>query len=781
MKKQKNKYLLTGILSLALMTACGTTEKRELTVVPYPNEVVMKTGTFEAAGAGFHYAAEFDDATKAVITHFAQQLSLVTGSESPTDENIAETGFNFILDSSLPEEAYTLSINGQAATVKASSLRGANYAIQTIKQMLPTEIFGKAEAAGKDWSLMCVDINDAPRFPYRGFLLDVARNYYDMDAVKKYIDLMEIHKLNKFHWHLTDDQGWRIEIKKYPRLTEFGSIRKESFVGHPSFSNEFDGTPYGEGYWYSQEQIKEIVAYAASKGIDIVPEIDLPGHMQAALASYPELGCTGGPYEVLTRWSVSRDVLCAGNDKVMEFLEDVLTEVTELFPYEYIHIGGDECPKDSWKKCPKCQAKIRQLGLKDGDGFQAEHYLQSYVMENVGAFLASKGKKVIGWDEILEGKIGKDATIMSWRGTRGGLKAAKQGNDVIMSPNSHSYVDRYQAPELYTEPVAMGGFVPIERAYGFDPQDGMTDEEKAHVLGVQANMWTEYIKDIDYLEYMLNPRLAAISEVQWCNLENKDWERFAGSANDICAIYDLMGYKYSTHVFEVRGKLTTHPETKTLTLVLEAPGKIHYTLDGSEPTLKSPVYTEPIEIRESCTLKARSERNGKLLERVYAKSFDLHKAMFRPIQVLTKHDWSATPGYDLLVDGYRSATGGFWSGDYIGWRQPFEAVIEMDGTTPYSSVLIGTALCLSEKAAHPLDLVAYTSADGKEYTEVARLDIPVTTKEENKDGSYEFSVTFPETTAKYLKVTARPLDRMPEWHNYRGHGCALYIDEVVVK
>ncbi len=775
----KHKIILTAVA--ALLMACGTAEKKEFTVVPYPNDVEIKTGTFDAAGAGIHCSADFDEGTKAIVSGFARQLSLVTGKESTADEHVTAEGINFMLDASLPEEAYTLSVTPTAVTAKASSLRGVNYAVQTLKQMLPAEIFGQTKAADKDWTLMCVEISDAPRFGYRGFLLDVARNYYDMEAIKKYLDLMEVHKLNKFHWHLTDDQGWRIEIKQYPRLTEFGSIRKESFIGHPSFSTEFDGTPYGEGYWYSQEQIKEIVAYAAAKGIDIVPEIDLPGHMQAALASYPELGCTGGPYEVLTRWVVSKDVLCAGNDKVMTFLEDVLTEVTELFPYEYIHIGGDECPKDSWQQCPKCQAKIKELGLKDGDGFRAEHYLQSYVMERVGAFLASKGKKIIGWDEILEGKIGKNATIMSWRGTGGGVKAAKRGNDVIMSPNSHSYVDRYQAPEIYTEPVAMGGFVPIERAYAFDPQAGLNDEEKTHILGVQANMWTEYIKETDYLEYMLNPRLAAISEVQWCRPESKSWERFVAGADDVCRIYEVMGYNYSTHVFEVRGDMRIDSAKHIPMVSLESHGKIHYTLDGSDPTLDSPVYTEPIEITGTCILNARSERNGKLMERLYSKSFEFHKAMLRPIQVLTRHDWSRQPyNPEQLVDGLRSTTGGFWSGDYIGWRQPFEAVIEMDGNTPYSSVLLSTVICQSERVACPLDLVAYTSEDGNEYTEVARLDIPDMHKDD-KDGCREFSVSFPETTAKYIKVTAGRLDRMPEWHNLRGISCSLFVDEVVVR
>ncbi len=771
------KILLFSAVAV-LLSGCETAQKRELTVTPYPNEVEIKTGTFDAAGAGFHYSADFDDATKAIINGFAQQLSLVSGSESTTDEQVSEKGFNFVLDPGIAEEAYTLSVSGQAVTVKASSLRGVNYAVQTLKQMLPVEIFGKAKAAGKDWSLMCVEISDAPRFGYRGFMLDVARMFYDMDAVKKYIDIIEVHKLNKFHWHLTDDQGWRIEIKKYPRLTEFGSIRRETLIGHPSTSNEYDGTPYG-GY-FTQEQIKEIIGYAAAKGIDVIPEIDLPGHMLSALASYPYLGCTGGPYEVRRNWGVERDVLCAGNEKTFAFLEDVLTEVAELFPYEYIHIGGDECPKDRWEKCPKCQAKIKELGLKDDDKFHAEHYLQSYMMERVAKFLESKGKKVIGWDEILEGNIGKSATIMSWRGTAGGEKAVKRGNDAIMSPNSHCYVDRYQ-DDPKTEPIAMGGFVPVEKSYSFEPYtDDMTDEEKARILGVQANMWTEYIATTEYLEYMLHPRLAAISEVQWCQPENKEWNRFRNDAGRLCDMYDILGHKYATHIFKVEGAVQVNAGKKCAEVVLDAPTNIRYTLDGSEPTMESPIYTKPLEIREDCIVKARSERNGEFTKKLFVKAFKFHKAVSRPVQNLTEPNENDRNNCPVqLTDGV-IGDDNFNNDDYVGWRQTsFEAVVEMDGTA-YSTVAIGAVVDNKMRVVNPIDLVVYTSNDGQEYAEAARIDIPELSKDD-KDGRREYSVSFPETKAKFIKVTARCPNGMPEWHPKKRDICYLFIDEVIVK
>ncbi len=774
-------FLLSA--AVAAFMACGTADNQTLTVVPYPNEVNINPGSFNVAGAGFHLSSGFDETTRNVIANFAGQLSLVTGQEAAVDENVSKEGFIFILDPQMPEEAYSLAVSRKSATVKASSLRGVNYAIQTMKQMLPTEIYGRTAAADKDWTLQCAEINDAPRFGYRGIHMDVSRHFFDMDMVKKYLDIMEVHKLNTLHWHLTDDQGWRIEIKKYPKLTEIGSIRKETLVGHLFESSTYDGTPYGEGCWFTQEQIREIIDYAAAKGISIIPEIDLPGHMLAALAAYPELGCTGGPYDVWGRWGVADEVLCAGNENTMVFLENVLAEVADLFPYEYIHIGGDECPKVYWEKCPKCQAKIKELGLKDEKGFRAEHYLQSYVMERMTKFLEGKGKKIIGWDEILEGQVAENATVMSWRGEAGGLKAVQLGHDAIMTPNTFFYLDYYQSLDTANEPLAIGGYLPVEKCYSYEPfVKGMTDEEKSHILGVQANLWTEYITTDEHLEYMLLPRMAALSEVQWCLPENKSWERFVGSADEFCSIYDVMGYNYATHIFDTRGNVRINREKNCVEVVLEAQGDtpIRYTLDGSEPTAESAVYNEPVEISESCTIKARSERNGKLT-RLYEKTFEKHNAMGRPVQTLTEPH----PNYkyncpDMLTDGLRGK-GPYNSSDFAGWyEKPFEAVIEMDGT-PYSSVTLSACVFRYDYVFGPADLVVCTSEDGKEYTEAARADYPVEGNIDEGNGCQEYTVTFPETSAKYLKVSARCIEALPEWHDGRGTPGFVFIDEIIVK
>lgn len=525
----------------------------KVTIVPYPQQVVEQEGSYKLAGASLRCVGAIDESTQALVDRFAAELSLATGKTSKVLKGKAGKGINFIYDQTMAEEAYVLNVGTKSIDIKASTLRGFNWAVQSLKQMMPVEIYAGKAASEVEWTVDCCQINDEPRFGYRGLLIDEARHFFGMETIKDVLDVMEIHKLNKLHWHITDDQGWRIEIKKYPLLTQVGSIRKETLVGHLRRSTVYDGTPYGEGMWYTQDQIREIVEYAAAKGIDIIPEIDLPGHMQAALTAYPYLGCTGGPYEVWTKWGVSKDVLCIGKDTTMEFILDVLSEVCDLFPSKFIHIGGDECPKVRWAECPHCQQRIKDLGIKSDGKHSAEHFLQSYVTARAEEYLASRGRRLIGWDEILEGELAPDATVMSWRGTKGGEAAVKLGHDVIMTPYQYLYLDYYQSKEQDKEPLAIGGYVPVERCYSFEPfTDEMTPEQMGHILGVQANLWTEYIGDQDYLEYMLLPRLSALSEVQWCAPENKIWERYLDSVDEVINIYETAGYNPAKHVLDVQ-------------------------------------------------------------------------------------------------------------------------------------------------------------------------------------------------------------------------------------
>ena len=775
------KKFLAAVILTASLLSCGTTEDfGPITVVPYPNEVTILDGTFNALGADFSFDTRMDQASLDVVKKFQEQLAFISGAETGSQNG----EFVFEVDPTLGHEAYTLKVSGSKVKVSASALNGFNYAVQTIKQMLPAQIYGTTPAPEADWTMPCVKINDSPRFGYRGLHLDASRHFWTVEETKKYLDIMEVHKLNTLHWHLTDDQGWRIEIKKYPKLTEVGSIRKETIIGHIFESAEYDGTPYGEGCWYSQDEIREIIAYAAAKGISIIPEIDLPGHMLAALAAYPELGCTGGPYDVWGRWGIADEVLCAGKEETMVFLENVLAEVAELFPSEYVHIGGDECPKVEWEKCPLCQAKIKELGLKDDENYDAEHYLQSYVMTRMTDFLEQRGKKIIGWDEILEGEVAENAIVMSWRGTAGGIKAAQMGHDVIMTPNTFYYLDYYQTLDKENEPLAIGGYLPVEKCYSYEPYaDSMTAEQREHILGVQANLWTEYIGTFDHLQYMLLPRMAALSEVQWCAADRKNWDRFYNSADEFCAIYDAAGYNYAKHIFKnTKGSVSINREKGCVEMTLETQGNapIRYTLDGSEPNENSTLYEGPIEIRETCTLKARAIR-ANVETSVFSKEFQYHKAMGRPTTTLTTPHHSYT--YDspaLLTDGVRGGDT-FSSGEYAGWsREPFEAVIEMTGEDTYSKVTLGTIVVKYDWIFNPLDLVVYTSENGKDYTEVARAEYPIEGQDDT-NGKKEYTVTFPETSAKYLKITSKVLEELPQWHDGRGRNSFVFIDEIIVK
>ena len=536
--------------ALMLLPLAGSAKDPVISIVPQPERIELGKGTFKAIGASVNCDDGFDAGSRAAAQAFAARLSLTSGKVSsfavpPGLAASAEAGsirgFVFIHDRSLGEEEYRIDIGSKAVKVYASAFNGVLYAITTLKQMLPEAVYGDVPDAKADWHLPCAVISDKPRFRYRGMHLDCARHFFSVDAVKRYLDIMAVYKLNRFHWHLTDDQGWRIEIRKYPELTLIGGYRNGTMVGQDFSSN--DGIRYG-GY-YTQEQIREVVAHAGKLGITVIPEIDLPGHMLAAMSAYPWLGCTGGPYEVWHKWGVSDQVLCAGKETTYEFLENVLAEVAELFPGEYIHIGGDECPKTEWEKCPACQAKIAELGLKDDGRFSAEQYLQCYVTARMQAYLATLGKKIIGWDEILEGTLSEGATVMSWRGTKGAEEASKLGFDSILAPTSHCYFDYLQSQDKSKEPVGFNGFVPLEKIYSLEPMEGMPEGAEKHILGVQANLWTEYIASEEHLQYMLLPRMLALSEVQWCRPENKDFEAFKSKlASHECRILDILGYNY---------------------------------------------------------------------------------------------------------------------------------------------------------------------------------------------------------------------------------------------
>ena len=489
-------------------------------IIPQPLKMEMADGKFIISSKTRLLMA--DDSLTPLVEFFAGRINQVSGlhliPETGLSKSSQTISWVIVSDSLLGNEGYRFSASSKKILLEANTTHGLFYAMQTLFQLLPAEIYGGSVSDTIQWSVPAVTITDVPRFSYRGLHLDVCRHFMPVEFVKKYIDLMSMQKMNVFHWHLTDDQGWRVEIKKYPCLTEVGSQRKETIVGHAGRSKEYDGIPHGG--FYTQEEIKEMVAYAKARFVTIIPEIEMPGHALAALASYPELGCTGGPYEVATTFGIFEDVFCAGKEETFTFFEEVLTEVMALFPGEYIHIGGDECPKVRWERCPRCQARMKTMGLKD------EMELQSYFVQRIEKFLNSKGRRIIGWDEILEGGLAPNATVMSWRGEEGGVAAAQSGHDAIMTPGEYCYLDKYQGDPA-TEPLTIGGMLSLEKIYSYEPIPKNLDAAySGHILGAQGNVWTEYMINPERIEYMAYPRANALAEILWSSAENRNWDSY---------------------------------------------------------------------------------------------------------------------------------------------------------------------------------------------------------------------------------------------------------------
>jgi len=585
-KDMMRKFISTAVLCFVLVFNFLYAQTiNTISIIPKPVKLQIKEGTFTFNNNTKIWIDQSDE-LQTLGDLLSGNINSITGlslfAASKMTREVPNSLIRIKIDSTIQnKEAYRLSIEPDKILINGGSGAGIFYAIQTMLQLFPVE-------SKNEISLPCVDIEDYPRFKWRGMHLDVCRHFFPVEFVKKYIDILAMYKLNTFHWHLTDDQGWRIEIKKYPKLTEIGAWRKET-TG--------DGKPYGG--FYTQDQIREVVEYAKQKYITVVPEIEMPGHALAALSAYPEYSCTGGPFEVETTWGVFEDVFCAGNDNTFKFLDDILDEVVNLFPGEYIHIGGDEVPKDRWRKCEKCQARMKTEGLKD------EHELQSYFIQRIEKYLNGKGKKIIGWDEILEGGLAPNAAVMSWRGTDGGIAAAKSKHNVVMSPNSHCYFDHYQG--LSGEPKAFGGYTPIEKVYLYEPvPEALNEEESKYIIGAQANMWTEYITTSDHVEYMLLPRLCALSEVLWSPKHKKDINDFT----------KRLSYHYEMFLkkninFRIPPPNSTAGEyliTDNEKVILSSPisdSKTYYTLDNSEPTINSNLYTEPLEFSDDAALKAK--------------------------------------------------------------------------------------------------------------------------------------------------------------------------------
>lgn len=767
--------LLGTALATGMLASCsgGSVQQADYQVIPLPQQIE------EAQEPGFRLSEstqivypEGNEQMQKNAAFLAGYIGQMTGLKlQMTHGGLSDAEGNIVLTLGLdPQqpEAYRLTVSKGGVTIAGASEAGVFYGIQTLRKSLPV---GRGDVL-----LPAVKIDDWPRFAYRGAHFDVSRHFTGVDSVKRFIDMLALHNMNRFHWHLTDDQGWRIEIKKRPELTEKGSVRKATVIGHNS--GEYDSIPYGG--FYTQDEAREIVAYAAERHITVIPEIDLPGHMQAALTAYPELGCTGGPYEVWGQWGISDDVLCAGNDQTLQFIDDVLGEIIEIFPSKYIHVGGDECPKVRWEKCPKCQARIAALGIEPDGKHSPEQQLQSFVIGHAEKFLNDHGRQIIGWDEIMEGGLAPNATVMAWRSAAEGVKAAKMGHDAIMTPSSHLYFDYYQSQDTEKEPIAIGGYIPLESVYGYEPvPESLTPEEAAHIIGVQANLWTEYIPNFRQVEYMELPRMAALAEVQWIDPSLKEYDSFLARLPQLVRLYDLEGYNYAKHVFDVNVSFLPNPAEGALGVTLLAidSADIHYTLDGTDPTAASPKYTDTLKIKEPCTLKAVVVRpNGN--SRVFSEEIFFNKASMKPITMLQPiNKQYEYKGAATLTDGLKG-NDNYKTGRWIAfWQNDMEAVIDLLEPTEISQAQIETCVAKGDWVFDARYFGVAVSDDGKTFRTVAEADYPAM-GEQDRNGVYEHALTFDPVKTRYVKIIVKPEHSMPAWHGGKGSPAFVFIDEI---
>lgn len=773
-----NKKLLTGALAamafLLPSTAAGQTA--DFNIIPRPQQVnVSNDAPFTLSAKTVISLGTNSQDMKRNANMLASYIEQATGIRPTVGKGKSGTAIVLTIDKTIANaEGYKLDADAKQIRIAGASAAGVFYGIQTLRKSLPL-VNGKASKV----SIPAVHITDAPRFAYRGTHLDVSRHFVTADSVRQFIDMLALHNINRFHWHLTDDQGWRIEIKKYPLLTQIGSKRAQTVIGHNS--GKYDGKPYSG--FYTQKQIRDIVKYAAERYITIVPEIDLPGHMQAALAAYPDMGCTGGPYEVWQKWGVSDNVLCAGNDKTLTFIDNVLKEITQLFPSKYIHVGGDECPKTQWQKCPKCQARIKALNLEAKDGHSAEERLQSYIITHASNYLKSLGRNTIGWDEILEGGIAEGATVMSWRGESGGIAAAKQHHDVVMTPNSYLYFDYYQSLDKANEPLAIGGYLPLETVYSYEPMPKeLTADEARHIIGVQANIWTEYMPTFKQMQYMALPRLAALSEVQWSQPALKDYTSFTNRLTEFTHLYDRLGYNYAKHLYNVAIHVDSDNKWREILIHMTTAGnaEIRYTLDGTEPTANSTLYTGAIVLQKSAKIRAAAFRDGKRSS-VTSQDISFNKATACPVELLQPtHKNYTYKGGATLTDGLLGDKG-FGTGRWLGFSgNDLEAVIDLKQNTDVSSVSLNTCVDKESWIFDARNIEVSVSADGKSFTKVASKPLPAL-EEQTPDNIYTYELTFPQTTTRYVKVTATSEHNIPEWHGGKGKPAFLFVDEISVK
>jgi len=774
----KNVLNFVIIILLITVVSCKKQQKifteNDINIIPKPVKLKLAQGVFE-----------FTKNTQFVVTNKVQKeisntlidkFQKATGWQLEITEKIPQKNYiQFILDSNFKKETYKLEVFTNKITITASGNAGFLYGLESIRQLLPEAIESPKIVPNVDWVIPNVEVQDQPRFKWRGLMLDLSRHFFDKEYIKEVIDGLAMLKMNVLHLHLVDDQGWRIEIKKYPKLTEVGAWRvnqedKQWNDRNPNSPNQ-KGT---YGGFLTQDDLKELVKYAQIKNVEIIPEIEMPAHVTSAIAAYPKLSCFENPVAVGVPsggvWPIT-DIYCAGKESTFKFLESVLLEVMDIFPSKYIHIGGDEATKTNWKKCPYCKKRMKKEGLHNVEE------LQSYFVKRIEKFINSKGKKLIGWDEILEGGVAPDATVMSWRGVKGGIEATKQGHDVVMTPGEYCYFDHYQGPQN-EEPLAIGGFLPISKVYQFDPVvSTMTAKEKAHVLGGQANLWSEYISSEKQSQYMIYPRLSALSETLWSPKKLRNWEDFSRRLLSMFKRYDYLGINYAKSVFLVTAKAKFDLQKKLISLTLqnEFPGAdIRYVLEENKLDKKAIRYTNPIELTKTTIIKASLFKNNKPIGKIFIDTIKFDKAVAHKVDYVTKYNerYQGT-GVLSLVNTSRGSKS-FHDGQWQAWLgDNMEVNIDLEDKQSIHQVLVGSMENQGSEIYFPTKVAVLVSNDGKNYHEVG-----ITKRAYIKNAISElkdFVVEFKKQNVRYVKVKASCLKKTPN----KGDTW-LFVDEILI-
>lgn len=769
------KRILFLFICPLLAVACNKRVVADYNVIPQVQNLSVKDGDVYVFDSSRKLVYDNQDSRRS-LELFAQDLEELVGIRpsvaAGTSEDAKDNVYFTLGLQDGRKEAYSINVSSDGILVLAVSPEGIYRATRTLLKSVGTEKTSSVEFPS-------AEVSDWPRFGYRGLMLDVSRHFSDVEMVKRTIDMLALHQLNIFHWHLTDDQGWRIEIKSHPELTEVGAWRDDTVVGRYLGGTDYPTDGKRHGGFYTQEQIREIVAYAKERYIEIIPEIDLPGHTSAVLAAYPQLGCEDKEYKVANRWGVIRDVLCAGNPASLDLFKDIMDEVCDLFPGKYIHLGGDECVKDRWKACPKCQKKIRELGLKDGSRYSKEDYLQSWFMGEVASYVQSKGKRVIGWDEILEGVPMDDSVIMSWRGTEGGITAARMGHDVVMTPTSDMYFDQSQTLASQLEEIPVGGFINVMKVYSYEPLPAsLTPEQQKHILGCQANVWCEYMPEERIRQYQMLPRLAALSEVQWTMPERKNYKDFLKRLPKMLSIYDHYGYNYAKHIFDVACSYSVNVEKGSLEVSLSTLGNdpIYYTLDGTSPlTKKAMLYDDtPIVISSPSELKVSVLRNGKFTKEETLFNLDCNKATFKKVNISTTLNiMQAHLPHEILTDGI---VGSLRCDDYrwMSCTGRMSLILDLGKSESFSRIGWVALNSQSENILVPQNVKIQISEDGKQYCTI--LDIEKNHEIKAEQSVERISEEVGAQTARYIKMDfdsyKYPDKTSPSW---------VFLSELIVE